>query len=250
MLLSSCEDYLDKSPDMGITDKEVFQNYLSYRGVLDKVYVLTCDPFLSTHGGGRFAFGDEGLCTAKGTCHRDLNDGNFMLTKDNLELGWYTSEAMNSVATNKMPIIAMAMRNLRTVNLCISHIDDLQDATPEQRDQLLGQAYFFRAWNYFEIIRRWGGMFKFDKVFLSDDDMDFPRLSYHESTDWLVSDLELAYQLLPEKWGASEKGRVTKAAALALKSMALLYSASPSMCPELNYNYDLEICKKAATAAW
>ena len=32
--------------------------------------------------------------------------------------------------------------------------------------------------------------------------------------------------------------------------MALLYSASPSMCPELNYNYDLEICKKAATAAW
>ena len=106
MLLSSCEDYLDKSPDMGITDKEVFQNYLSYRGVLDKVYVLTCDPFLSTHGGGRFAFGDEGLCTAKGTCHRDLNDGNFMLTKDNLELGWYTSEAMNSVATNKMPIIA------------------------------------------------------------------------------------------------------------------------------------------------
>ena len=141
MLLSSCEDYLDKSPDMGITDKEVFQNYLSYRGVLDKVYVLTCDPFLSTHGGGRFAFGDEGLCTAKGTCHRDLNDGNFMLTKDNLELGWYTSEAMNSVATNKMPIIAMAMRNLRTVNLCISHIDDLQDATPEQRDQLLGQAY-------------------------------------------------------------------------------------------------------------
>ena len=57
MLLSSCEDYLDKSPDMGITDKEVFQNYLSYRGVLDKVYVLTCDPFLSTHGGGRFAFG-------------------------------------------------------------------------------------------------------------------------------------------------------------------------------------------------
>ena len=250
MLLSSCEDYLDKSPDMGITDKEVFQNYLSYRGVLDKVYVLTCDPFLSTHGGGRFAFGDEGLCTAKGTCHRDLNDGNFMLTKDNLELGWYTGEAMNSVATNKMPIIAMAMRNLRTVNLCISRIDDLQDATSEQRDHLLGQAYFFRAWNYFEIIRRWGGMFKFDKVFLSDDDMDFPRLSYHESTDWLVSDLELAYQLLPEKWGASEKGRVTKAAALALKSMALLYSASPSMCPELNYNYDLEICKKAATAAW
>ena len=148
--------------------------------------ITSCDPFLSTHGGGRFAFGDEGLCTAKGTCHRDLNDGNFMLTKDNLELGWYTSEAMNSVATNKMPIIAMAMRNLRTVNLCISHIDDLQDATPEQRDQLLGQAYFFRAWNYFEIIRRWGGMFKFDKVFLSDDDMDFPRLSYHESTDWLV----------------------------------------------------------------
>ena len=59
-----------------------------------------------------------------------------MLTKDNLELGWYTSEAMNSVSTNKMPIIAMAMRNLRTVNLCISHIDDLQDATPEQSDQL------------------------------------------------------------------------------------------------------------------
>lgn len=138
----SCEDYLDKSPDMGITEEEVFQHFLSYRGVLDKVYVLSNDPFLSTHGGGRFAFGDEGISTAKGTCHRDVNDGNYMLTRDNLELGWYTAEPMNSVATNKMPIIAMAMRNLRTVNLCISHIDDLIDATEEQRNHLLGQAYF------------------------------------------------------------------------------------------------------------
>lgn len=249
--LTSCEDYLEKSPDMGVTDREVFSTYLTFRGVLDKVYVLTNDPFLSTHGGARFAFGDEGYSTAKGTAHRDVNDGNYMLTRDNLELGWYTGEDMNSVATNKMPVLAMAMRNLRTVNLCIERIDELQDATQEQKEHLLGQAYFFRAWNYFEVIRRWGGMFKFDKAFTSDDDMDLPRLTYHESTEWLVGDLDRAFELLPVEWGAAEKGRVTKAAALALKGMALLYSASPNMCPELGcQSYDTELCKRAAKASW
>ncbi|HAZ04322.1 MAG: hypothetical protein A2W90_23265 [Bacteroidetes bacterium GWF2_42_66] len=250
-LLFSCEEYLDKSPDMGLTDDEVFSTYLSFRGVLDKVYVLNTDWLNATHAGSRFCMGDEGITTASGSITRDMMSGNYKSSNTNLEIGWYTSQSMSSVANASIPMIVMAMRNLRTVNLCIERIDEIQDATQEQKNELLGQAYFFRASNYFEIIRRWGGMFLFDKVFTPDSDMDLPRLTYHESTDWLVSDLNKAYELLPTQWDEAQKGRVTKAAALALKGMALLYSASPSMCPENSFtSYNTDICKKAATASW
>lgn len=250
-LMFSCEDYLDKSPEMGLTDTEVFSTYLSFRGVLDKVYQLNVDRANSNHPGDFFCSGDEGISTGLGAITREMMNGNYKATSGNLELGWTTSESMTSINNGKMPVLVMAMRNLRNINICIQRIDEIQDATEQQKNELLGQAYFFRAWNYFQVIRRWGGMFLFDKVFTPDTDMDLPRLTYHESTDWLVSDLEKAYELLPTNWDEAQKGRVTKAAALALKGMALLYSASPSMCPENNFaSYNIDICKKAATASW
>jgi starch-binding outer membrane protein, SusD/RagB family len=248
-LLFSCEDYLDKSPEMGLTDIEVFSKYLSARGSLDKVYKLNEDFFNSGHAGSWFCIGDEGFTTASGSLMREIISGAYDSNSSNRELGWNATANMNSTATS-IPIITMAFRNLRTVNICIERIDEIQDATQQQKNELLGQAYFFRAWNYFQLIRRWGGMFLIDHVYNSDSEIDLPRLTYHESTDWLASDLDKAFELLPMKWDEAQKGRVTKAAALALKEWALLYSASPLMCPEKGYTYDPVILKKALDASW
>lgn len=35
---SSCEDFLDKSPDMGLSDKDVYKSYETIRGFLDICY--------------------------------------------------------------------------------------------------------------------------------------------------------------------------------------------------------------------
>lgn len=244
---TACESYLDKSPDMGVTDQQVYSKYHSFRGALDKVYVYNQDFFIPAYNGFTFALGDEGITTASGDPALTVNNGNYQ-DNSSIETGWTSNQALTSIELRYMPIADMAFKNFRTINMCIERIDEIQDATPRQKEELLGQAYFFRAWNYFQLIRRFGGFFKFDKVFTSESNMDLPRLSYQESTDWLVEDLDRAFELLPDVWPDAEKGRVTKSAALSLKGMALLYAASPNMNADLKYN--TAYCERAAKASW
>lgn len=93
----------------------------------------------------------------------------------------------------------------------------------------------------------------FDKAFTPVDNLDLPRLSYHESTDWLISDLDKAIELLPHVWPADQTGRATKIAAMSVKEMAALYDASPLMQNDNNSTvqkeYDIERAKKAAKYA-
>src|SRR5690606_33209642 len=114
-------------------------------------------------------------------------------------------------------------------------------------------AYFFRAWYYFQIIQRWGGMPLLDKAFKPDDELDLPRLTYSESSEWLIADLDRAIELLPDVWSQNEYGRASKGAAYAVKSMAALYAASPLMQNDLSsvryLDYSPEWSKKAARYA-
>jgi starch-binding outer membrane protein, SusD/RagB family len=242
---SACEDYLDKSPEMGVTDAQVYSRYQSFKGAFDKVYFQDQEFFIDGWNGYVFSLGDEGVTTASGDPAKSINTGNYM-DGTSVETDWGLKSSTYS-DLRRLGIPDMCFRNLRTINICLERLGDIEDATPQQLQELEGQAYFKRAWNYFQLIRRFGGFFKFDKAFASDDDMDLPRLSYQESTDWLVSDLDRAFELLPDKWPDAEKGRVTKTACLALKSMALLYAASPNMND--NKQYNIEYCKLAAQAA-
>ena len=83
--------------------------------------------------------------------------------------------------------IGRAYPALRIVNRVIENIDKVP-LTEEQRNEILGQAYFYRAWFYFQVIKRYGGMPIIDRVFAGGDD-DLPRVTYHESSEWMVSDI-------------------------------------------------------------
>jgi hypothetical protein len=240
---TSCEDYLDKSPGVDLSEEEVFSDYQSAKGFLDKVYVLNQDYFLTSWNGYIFALGDEGVTTTIGGPSLHVNSGNWQ-DGGSVEMSF---DCPSATSINLNSYAGMAFKNIRAVNLLMSNINDIKNITEAQKNELLGQAYFFRAWNYFQLIRRYGGWFIFDKVFAPDDNLDLPRLSYQESTDWLVSDLDKAFELLPDSWPGSDKGRVTKTAAKGLKGWALLYAASPTMNSDLKYN--IEYCKLAAKAS-
>lgn len=67
------------------------------------------------------------------------------------------------------------------MNRVISGVDQVKSITDDQRRKLLGQAHFLRAYFYFEIIKRYGGMPIFDQLWGASDDFDFPRKTYQES---------------------------------------------------------------------
>ncbi|MDN5212746.1 RagB/SusD family nutrient uptake outer membrane protein [Fulvivirgaceae bacterium BMA12] len=89
------------------------------------------------------------------------------------------------------------------------------------------EARFLRAWAYFEMVKRYGGV-PLVTVALpsnaSDEELLVPRNSEKEIYDFIGSEMDEIATILPSQ--PLELGRVSRWVALALKSRAMLYAAS------------------------
>ncbi|NLR80868.1 RagB/SusD family nutrient uptake outer membrane protein [Chitinophaga eiseniae] len=93
-------------------------------------------------------------------------------------------------------------------------------------DPMKGQMHFLRAWMYFELIKTFGGVPIITKSYkLDDTNFDTPRNTYDECVKFILDECDQATTLLKDVAPAS--GKITKAAAMALKARVLLYAASP-----------------------
>ncbi len=124
---------------------------------------------------------------------------------------------------------------IRNINDAIDGLQNHSTLSENEKNELLGQAYFFRAWRYFTMVRWYGGVPIIKEVqnALYSKSMDGSLIVHRSTTkeciDFICEDLDKAAELLPAQWGrvASNWGRVTKGTALALKGRALLLWASP-----------------------
>ncbi|MEI6865036.1 RagB/SusD family nutrient uptake outer membrane protein [Flavicella sp.] len=231
--ITSCEEFLDVDPDFGLTEEDVFSSYEATRGFLDNCYeVLNDIHHWRAQNLTRMninCLSDEAGSPFNGNIGTVLNTGAWSNRWTAIgEIGWGGTASFDTGT-----VFRNASYSIRITNKVIDRLvnDLVPGVTEDQKNELLGQAYFFRAWYYFQIIQRAGGMPILNTVYASDsgDDMDLDRLTYSESSEWLISDLDRAIALLPGVWNDAEFGRVTKGAAMSLKSMATLYAASPLM---------------------
>ena len=124
---------------------------------------------------------------------------------------------------------------IRNINDAIDGLQNHSTLSDNEKNELLGQAYFFRAWRYFTMVRWHGGVPIIKEVqnALYSKSMDGSLIVHRSTTkeciDFICEDLDKAAELLPAQWGriASNWGRVTKGTALALKGRVLLLWASP-----------------------
>lgn len=125
---------------------------------------------------------------------------------------------------------------IRTINMFIRDVraGSLPQGT---KNRLIGQAQFFRAFRYFDLVRLYGGVplvfSPLDGVGNEARDLTYlPRNTTTQTFAAIVADLDSAAAVLPGKWAASaDWGHITKGAALAFKGRALLYAASPQFNP-------------------
>lgn len=101
-------------------------------------------------------------------------------------------------------------------------------------NRMVGEMKVVRAYSYFKLISLFGGVPLITKTFSLEDDFKLPRNTYDEVMEFLISELDEAIALLPLDYDNANKGRITKGAAMAVKSRALLYWASPLNNPENN----------------
>lgn len=249
-LAPSCEAFLDKSPDMGLSEADVYKDYTTMRGFMDRAYTFL-DQWHGYHScnNGRAHIGsisDEFASLYNSAEGRFVHSGNW-LSKD------ITAFEIGNSDANGGTSIYKAYQGLRIVNRVIRDIDKVQSISQKEKDELLGQSYFLRAWFYFQLMIRYGGMPIFDQLFIGEGEEDLPRETYHGSHDWMMTDMEKALALLPDSWDQNNTGRPTKVAALAFRGMAQLYDASPLMQNDLStvsiFPYDKERAAKAARYA-
>jgi len=91
------------------------------------------------------------------------------------------------------------------------------------RNEVLGQAYFMRAFANWYLAAFWGNVPLVLNTPESDEDF-FPNQSTQaEVFNSVIADLELAANMLPATWPSSDLGRPTSGAALALRGKTHLY---------------------------
>ena len=117
---------------------------------------------------------------------------------------------------------------IRRVNYFLEHIGT---STLEEDDiaELTAEAKFIRAYYYFDLARKYGGMPIIDKVQIYDNNLEelqLPRNKEEEVWNFILTDLDSAVMDLPEARDAKQENRATKYVALALKSRAMLYAGS------------------------
>ena len=119
------------------------------------------------------------------------------------------------------------------INRFIAKLDEAVGAAvidEQTRDRMLGEAVFARAYCYFAMVRRYGGVPIVTEPLSGkrvDESNIGPRSTEKQTWDFVISELDNAAQLLPDE-PSGGKFRASRWAALGLQSRVALYAGSLS----------------------
>ena len=112
--------------------------------------------------------------------------------------------------------------------LFLENADNIPEADPAQLARKKAEAKMCIAIAYANMVRYVGGVPLLKHSVVTDEEMNYPRASFKETIDYIVSLCDEAAPDLPWYVTGSEDGRLTKAAALGLKLRILCFAASPT----------------------
>lgn len=115
----------------------------------------------------------------------------------------------------------LAYGGIRQINQFLEMQKQYSKFSKEENARWEAQARFFRAFLYFQLAKRHGGVIIYKDLPSSNE----KEISTAEETwKFIAEDLDFAAANLPAEWAAVNKGRITKGAAYAFKSRAMLYA--------------------------
>ena len=192
---SSCSDFLDRYPLDELSDKS----------------------FWKTEDDAMMAVTDIYGCLP--TWDQDLD-----INSDNAVMGikWAAGNMSKGVYDPIDQSWSGSYTAIRQCNLVLEKTKEIEMGD-EARKKIEGQAYFFRAYLYFDLIRSYGDVPYIDRPLNLSDVEDITRTSRDEVYSKVMADFDKAIEYLPVEWDAANTPRVTKGAALAMKARAALY---------------------------
>ena len=254
LLVTSC-DFLDIVPKEVVMEEDIWNDIKNAEKVLAKLYNAIPSETMSDDVWG-------------------ASDEAWHHWENNNQSSWKYNTGSWGPTDNPLGNWNWRYQDIRRANLFIEHIESV----PLQGDQqeyyqvripvFKAEARFLRAFYYFDLLKRYGAV---PLITESIKDINnttstlIERNSVDEIVQFIVNECDDIKHTLKVDYTdePSQTGRVTRGAALALKSRTLLYAASPLFngnklyenitkqdgTPLFSTNYDQEKWKKAADAA-
>ncbi len=220
------DDFLKEKTDYSRLSPDIYNNYTGAQMRVNDIYLRLLP---NANSGVTYRWPSAGR-----------SDVQTQATEEYTGVGYYTDpkSANNLPYTTGAP--ALFNESYKTsespygeIRNCNDIIEGISNGTltDDQKKELLGQIYFFRAWQYYLLVKSYGGVPIVDKVQAADvsmlGDAKVPRSTTKECIEFICTDLEKAFEMLPDAWGSNDVGRVNKGTALAVMGRVRLLYASP-----------------------
>lgn len=223
LLLSSCNPILDREMMLTMTEKQALESYDVAQKRVNGLYTYLPNGFSPVGGAMMAAASDEAEYSVASSSVHMFNNGS-----------WNPLNNPDNVWTYYYQGIRQATLFLETadqINMERYKLDPQNQADYEMRmaniERWKYEARFLRAYFYSELVKRYGGVPLANELMDMDTDYrNIPRNTLQECIDFIVDECGQVAPHLPAVYQASDMGRVTRGAALALKSRVLLYAAS------------------------
>lgn len=264
LLLVSCSNYLNKTPQSTISSDQAFKDFTNFQGYVEELYSGIPD-WTNHYWTNNWNWGDD-IVTSNDMNYQVVNyfdNGNFWGWQREHN-GWNTSWMDDGSAAQpgggrfNTDLWNDGWYTIRKADLGLENIDKMQ-GTQEEKNLIKGQLLFFRAWYYFQFMQYFGGLPYITKPIPADAQFNLKRLTYQQTADSAAKDFQEAANLLPINWDNTAPGqktlgnnelRINKIMALGYLGKDLLWAGSPLM----NYSsggsktYNQGFCKRAAKA--
>ena len=199
LVVASCKKDLDLPPKDQISDPSFWKRPADFQ-------LAANDFYFSLQGAHNYTDNNSDIAFGQGP--NPVSNGSF-------------------IVPGSSPVWDNAYKYIRSTNYLLEKAEESNlDA---EIDRWVGEALFFRAYQYWNLVKNFGGVPKIDKVLdVTSPELYSTRASQAEIIDFIIADLDAAITKLPKQsqLTGEELGRVTQGGALALKSRAALFQGT------------------------
>lgn len=216
--LSACSDYLDKEQYDKITPEQVWQEPKLIEAVLVNLYDGLYLEDLNYWYREQWRLCN--LSTMSDDAQGSFQKNDFF---DDYNLTGTYPDDMFRLGVSDM------YGRIRKCNDFIAQVATATTLTEEKKAAVEAETRFLRAFHYFSLVKRYGGMplITVAQEYTGDvESLKVPRNTEKELYDFIISECQAIAPALPETRDASGKYRITRGAAQALCSRAALYAGS------------------------
>jgi hypothetical protein len=231
LLTLGCESFLEKQPLDIISDNVLWEDKALVNSYLADLYFRT-DFIEKRNNHQDVSFAMIASMGGEGRSYGAHHPGYYVSTSPitsagvDAELDYWDNTPWTQPRTKGT---STAYRLIRDCNYFIENMQENMNFDPSFIDQTISEVRFLRAYVYFQLVIRYGGVpliTHTQSLTATPEELNVSRNSEKEVYDFIIAEMNDLIQDLPSVYEVKDKGRPTKWAAYAFQSRAALYAAS------------------------